>query len=353
MKDKKRVVLLTMAGLWIATPAFTQEPNRTGTTAANFLEIGFGAAGAAMGDAYVSVSDEFSTAYWNPACLAYADGTTAVFFHQPWIAGINHSFASASIDLSRLGTVALSIISVDYGEMEVTTMEMQEGTGEMFDVDDMAIGLSYGRQLATWFAFGATAKYITSKIWHSTARAVAMDLGIFIQTQFFSPSGERENGMNIGMSISNYGSRMQYDGLDLLNPIDVRPAEEGNYRDVPGQFRLEEWELPLFFRIGFSLTPVVVGPHELLLAVDALHPNNNSESVNVGCQYSLSSQSLGRIHLRAGYKSLFMKNAEYGLSAGIGITTYLLHNAALSVEYAYRDMGIFGGINSVGVGVKF
>ena len=32
--------------------------------------------------------------------------------------------------------------------------------------------------------------------------------------------------MNIGMSIANYGTRMKYDGLDLLFPIDILPKEQ-------------------------------------------------------------------------------------------------------------------------------
>ena len=46
------------------------------------------------------------------------------------------------------------------------------------------------------------------------------------------------------MSISNYGTRLQYDGIDLLNPIDIAPFEDGNFADVPGQFRPGQWELP-------------------------------------------------------------------------------------------------------------
>ena len=43
---------------------YAQGPHRVGTTTANFLEIGFGAAGIAMGDAYVSVVKDLSAVYW-------------------------------------------------------------------------------------------------------------------------------------------------------------------------------------------------------------------------------------------------------------------------------------------------
>ena len=47
----KIYLLLTML---LAVVVHANEPYRVGTTAANFLEIGFGSSGAAMGDAAVA-----------------------------------------------------------------------------------------------------------------------------------------------------------------------------------------------------------------------------------------------------------------------------------------------------------
>jgi len=209
------VIYLTI----IVKLVFAQNPTRVGTTAANFLEIGFGAAGNAMGDSYVSIANDLTSVYWNPAGLAYMKQSEAQFIYQPWL---------IDVVLPGIGTLALSLISMDYGEMEVTTLEMQEGTGEQFSVNDMAFSISYGRKLVQWFSFGASAKYISSHIWHTSAQAFAADMGVIINTKFFSSTGNREHGLNIGMSISNYGTRMRYDGIDLINPIDIKPDEAPN-----------------------------------------------------------------------------------------------------------------------------
>lgn len=330
-----------------------QKPMRAGTTAANFLEIGYGAGANGMGDSYVSIANDVSSAYWNPAGLANMEQNEAMFVIQPWLVDTRASFAAAGLLVPNLGTFALSLISLDFGEMDVTSLAMQEGTGETFSANDLAMGISYGRKLATWFAMGASAKYVTSSIWHTKASAMAFDLGVIINTPFFSRTGNEEKGLNIGMSISNYGSRMKYDGMDLLNPIDISPDEAGNYRDAPGQFRLQEWELPLIFRFGASWTPIYAGMHQVILSVDALHPNNNSESVNVGAQYSASFPSFGKIFFRGGYKALFMEDSQYGLALGFGATTFLLGNKGLKVEYAFRDSGILGKTHCYGIGVLF
>ena len=57
--------------------------------------------------------------------------------------------------------------------------------------------------------------------------------------------------------------------------------------NVQGQFRLQGWELPLIFRVGILINPIILNNHELTLAMDALHPNNNNESINIGGQYEL------------------------------------------------------------------
>ncbi len=336
-----------------AEPTFAQRPYRLGTTAANFLEIGYGSAGIAMGEAYVSVVNDLSALYWNPAGLGFMEQSEAQFVTQPWIADVTTTFAGVGIVLPNVGTLGFGFFHIGYGDEEVTTIRQQEGTGELFTASDFALSLSYSRRLAHWFSFGASAKYISSQIWHTSADALAMDLGVLFSTPFFSITGERENAMSIGMSISNYGTRLQYDGIDLLNPIDILPDENGNYRDARGQFTLDQWELPLIFRLGVSVQPLVAGQSRVILAADALHPNNNSESVNVGAQYQYKIPTTGTFYLRGGYKALFMDQSEFGLTLGGGVELRMMNNLALKVDYAYRDIGILGHAHNYSFGIKF
>jgi len=334
-------------------PLSAQSPIRVGTTTANFLEIGFGAEAIGMGDAYVSVANGVTAAYWNPAGLAFLKQSEALFVTQPWILDVNTSYAAVGIPLDNIGTFALSLIHMGYGDMEVTTLQRQDGTGEIFDANEFAVTLSYGRAITDWFAFGAGIKYVSSQIWQLTGSAMAVDLGVLVKTEYFSPTKDQKNGLTIGMSISNYGTRLQYDGINLLNPIDILPDENGNYKDVPGQFRLSEWELPLIFRVGVSVKPIVTENQTLTLAVDALHPNNNNESVNLGMQYAVNIATFGKLFLRGGYRALFMDSSEFGMTLGAGFSMLLLKNTSISVDYAYRDIGILGSVNSFGVGIGF
>lgn len=333
--------LLVLAGVRGA-----QKPIRVGTTTANFLEYGYGSAGCAMGDAFVSMVGDISSVYWNPAGLGYLERGEALFSYQPWIVGITTSFVSVGVPVQGIGTFAFNVISVNYGEMNVTTVSRPEGTGEKFTPTDMAAFISYARKITSWFAFGSSFKYISSNILHMKASAVAVDLGVVINTGFFSITGKRGDGLNIGMSISNFGTRMTYDGIDLLRLIDILPDEAGNYANVKGKFALEEWELPVIFRLGISIKPMVSRLGEIVLAVDAIHPNNNSEYVNMGVQYSLHFSTTGTLFLRAGYKALFMEDSQYGMSYGGGIKLNFLRNREIMINYSFREIGILGNTST-------
>ena len=338
--------------------------NRYGTTAANFLEIGVGSGPSAMGEAYVAVASDLTSIYWNPAGLANVNRPSAMFALQPWVADIDMLFAAAAMAIPNIGTLGLGITQISYGDEEVTTLQYQDGTGEFFTANDLAATITFSRKLVSWFSFGSSLKYISSNIWHSSASAVALDLGVQVNTTFFSFTGKDQDGMNLGMSISNYGSRMKYDGIDTYQPIDISEFEEGNYGDVAGQFRTSQWELPLLFRVGFAIKPLVTNFATITLAADALHPNNNSESVNVGISMRNTIPGFGEFSINGGIKALYMdetgvdalysgRNTKYRATGGVGVKLNYLGNRSLTVDYAYKSMGILGNVNAFTVGISF
>ena len=143
--------------------------------------------------------------------------------------------------------------------------------------------------------------------------------------------------MNIGMSISNYGTRMKYDGIDNYQPIDISEYEEGNYGDVSGQFRTSEWELPLIFRIGVALKPIVTNVINLTVSADALHPNNNAESLNLGAILNNKIPGFGEVSLAMGAKSgmsgIMKDGNDVSLTLGVGAKLFYLGNKCKKKYY--------------------
>ncbi|MCK4297314.1 MAG: PorV/PorQ family protein [Candidatus Marinimicrobia bacterium] len=353
MKYRKLIFFALITLLICANILSAQNsPNRVGTTVSNFLELGYDPKGIAMGEACVSTVNDLSSIYWNPAGLAFMQKNEMFFAYQPWLVGTQTYIASAGLVVPSIGTFAACVMGINYGEMEVTTMELQEGTGEIYTPTDLAISFSYGRRLTSWFGFGATAKYVHSSIFHSSANAIAADFGVIINTGYFSPT-DKKDGMRIGMCLSNYGTRMKYGGLDMLRSVDISPDEAGNYKDIKVEYKTDSWELPLIFRIGISVNPIVTTVHRLTLAADALHANNNNESVNIGVKYTLSIPGIAKLFLRGGYRSIFLEDSEFGPTFGVGILLHSMHQKGIQFDYAYRNIGILGYANVMGLSFLF
>jgi opacity protein-like surface antigen len=89
--------------------------------------------------------------------------------------------------------------------------------------------------------------------------------------------------------------------------------------------------------------------HKFTVAADALHPNDNAESLNVGAEYVF----MNLISLRGGYKSLFLDNTEEGLTLGFGLKWDFDPGLGMFVDYAYQDFGKLDYTQQFSLGVKF
>jgi len=309
----------------------------TGTTVANFLEIGMGSRVTAMGNAGAAISKDLFSMYWNPAGLSFVNYNTFSVMNLPWVSDININYISLGVPVQNVGTFGISITSLSMNDMNVTTLEYQEGTGQTFTSSDINFSLGFGRNITDWFAFGFTTNYIYEKIYMMSASAFSVNLGVHINTYFFSPTGDRKDGMEIGMSISNFGTKMQLSGLNTLIPADINPNEDGNNDRIKSFLGTDPWPLPLYYRVGFVLHPIVSEKHKLNFACDAVHPNNNTEFINLGTEYIFSPNRFFDLALRAGYASLFKKNSEEGLTFGAGLK-FSYGKLSFSFDYSYNNL---------------
>lgn len=347
----KNLVKILFISLFVTNTNFTQI-TKVGTTAASFLEIGVGSSGLGMGSAYTAVSEDVSSLYWNSARIAYLDNLEAMFMYQPWIAGITFNYMGIVYPVDNIGTFGLSLTILNSGEMEETNMLYQEGTGTLFSATDLAIQLSYARKVTDFFSFGFSGKYISQKISTMNATAFAVDLGVYVVTPFFERKNEKIDGIQIGMSITNYGNKMKLEGDDTFIAVDPDKINSGNNENIPADYRMGEYNLPLAFRIGLSYDLIKIQNHRLTFAADAVHPNNFSEFINVGSQYQISLFEKVRFDLRAGFKTLFVVDNSQGLTLGFGI----LFDASLSrfkFDYAFSEMTELGNTNNFTISINF
>ncbi len=314
----------------LLNPVFSQfaiNVSKVSTTAAPFLEIEAGPRAIGMGSAFVAVANDATALYWNVAGLSRLKQNELILIHTAWIADINYDYVGGAFSMGRLGTIGFSITSLGTSEMKVRTVEKPEGTGERFSVSDLALGVAFARNLTDRFSIGFNAKYIRQNIWNMGATGFAIDIGTLFITQFA--------GMKIGMSISNFGGKMQMLGKDTFVNYDLAPTQEGSNERIPANLKTDKFPLPLMFRVGLAVDILKSGSNYLTVAMDAAHPNDNTEYVNLGLEYALNN----RVFLRTGYKNLFMLDSEEGLTLGAGLKHRINRSVKLIIDYSYQDFG--------------
>jgi hypothetical protein len=301
--------------------------SKVGTTIGQFLKIEPSARIAAIGNAGASLSGEVSSMFYNPASIGRITGSDIQFTFNRWLADITYNYAAAGVNFEGLGTFALVATMLNSGEMDVRTVEQPLGTGERFTVKNLAFGVGYGIMITDRVSVGVQVNYITETIWHSSISTFGMNLGVQYQIL--------DEGLTIGASLSNFGANTSYDGRDLFVNYDFDPDKYGDNDRLPAELRTGSFGLPVVFRAGISYQLTFSDDYYLIVAADAIHPNDNSESINLGGELNL----LQIFSLRGGYRNLLLTDLEGGLVLGAGLKVNFANSYNIRFDYAYADYG--------------
>ncbi len=319
-----------------------QSISKTGTTAAKFLSIGIGPRANAMGGAFSAVSSDATAMYWNPAGLGDITEYQGIFNYTKLFADINLSYFGAVVPLGDFGTVGFNVSALNFGEMEITTELEPEGIGTTFSATSYAFGISYARHITDKFVIGANFKYIREDIFNSYADGFAVDIGTIFLTPFW--------GIKFASAITNFGTKMQIRGDDLLVRYDQDPTTSGNNETVDAFLATDRFELPLKLQIGLSREFEINDANKILLAVDANYPNDNKQWINIGGELKLFNELIA---LRGGYKTLFLEDSQEGLTLGFGLNYRLQDSFGIRVDYAYQQFKFLDNNHSFGILLTF
>jgi hypothetical protein len=331
------VLLLTFVAPHEAT---AQRVSKVGTTAGQFLQLGVGARAQALGGAFVADASGPTALYWNAAGIAQDRGFAASASHSEWLGETDFDHLAAVFDVGALGRAGVAVTRLAVPDMLVRTEERQDGTGELFDASDLAVGLSLARAVTDRFAVGGTVKYVRQRIHTMTAAGAAFDLGVQFRTDFFG-------GAVLGASISNFGTDMRMGGRGARTFVDPQPASQGTNGRIPANLEMEQHALPMTMQFGVALQPMRSRMHQMTVRLDALHPSSNFESLNAGAEYGFQN----RIFVRGGFHGVLLPEGEGGLSGGLGVRQPLFTGTEVFVDYAYRDVGRLGGVHVVSLQV--
>jgi hypothetical protein len=338
---KKRLfALLLMALLPLVLSA--QGSTKAGTSAAQFLKIPVGARAASMGNAFAAIGSDATALTWNPACVAGLDRFQGSVSHSSWIAGLMHNFAGVVVPMGDGSALGISGIALQSEKIEQTTIERPEGTGVFYDALDLALGITYSRSMTEYVDIGVTGKYVSQRIWSESGQTFALDFGAVLKTGF--------KDMKLGVSFQNFGPGLTMSGRELIRQLDQDPASTANPY-VETTVQTQQWDLPTSYRVSTSMSLIgdqglmTMSGSRLLIAIDAIHLNDNPEHFSIGGEYEFQ----GLVAIRGGY--VFRTDQE-GLTLGLGVNIPA-GGSVFTLDYAYAAFGLLGSVSHFTVSAAF
>jgi hypothetical protein len=314
------LVLIQLVGF--AGEVWSAEFDNLGTSGAQFLKMDVDARTVSLGGANVAVTRGAMALYYNPAGIANLDKRSLAFSYTDWIADIKYNYLAYETPVSGFGNVGVHLAVLTMGDMEITTLEQPEGTGESFGANSWVVGITNAYQLTNRFAFGLTAKYIREKISQLSANALAFDVGTLYYTGYRT--------LRIAMSTRNFGTDTKFDGNELETTMD----EDNNPSTAPILMKKETQSqpLPLSFRLGVAYDFELNEQSKLMATVDGYNTRDRGQQASVGAEYTWRN----RLAVRAGYK---LRADEENVALGAGYDFDISGFGTVGINYAWANLG--------------
>ena len=312
---------------------------KVATSAANWLKLETSARAIGMGGSHVASGRGVAGIPYNPASVAFVEKSEAYFSMVNYLAGIQHGVFSYGRKMGPSDYVGFHLFYLDSGPMAVTNEYYPDGTGEDYRVVSTSFRGTYARRLTDRLKVGGSLNYIRDVIYEAGMQTVAFDIGSNFDTGIY--------GVVLGMSITNFGPEVQYNGESLNIAVPDTIDVDERVSKITTTF-----PLPLVFRLGIENE--LVGPnsifvknqvHSLKVSLDGIKPNDYTVYGTMGFEYSWQSMAFARTGMHLGHDTA-------GLSAGAGVRVRLGRMMAV-VDYAFVDYNILRMTHQVALGIEF
>ena len=348
----KSLVQKITLGFSLASTLYVAAGNedRVGSAGASHLLVNPWARSSALADATIANSNGLEATFTNIAGLAFTDKTQIKFNYSNWMgnAGIQLNGAGIAQRISESDVIAISIQSMNFGDIPITTVENPEGNIGFFSPRANVFNLGYAREFSSSIYGGINFKVISENISNMKASGVAIDAGIRYVT------GENDQ-IKFGIALKNVGPVMKYKGDGLAQQVSY--VSTGYIASL--EQRSASFEMPSLLSIGGSYDFIFNEVSKLNLALGFTANSFMNDQYRIGLDYGMVTPKLA-FNVRAGYvyeKNILnvenRSNALLGPTVGFSIDALTGKNkSAIGLEYCARFAGVFGTIHTVGATIS-
>jgi len=235
----KNSFLVLCALVLCATSAFAQVNNPI-VTAVPSLSIAPDARAGGMGDIGAATTPDVNSQFWNPAKYVFMESDAGVSIsYTPWlrklVSDIDLAYVSGYWKLDKQQAFSTSLRYFSLGNIDI--VDIQGTFMQSAHPNELAVDLGYSRLLSDKFSVAVALRYIRSDLNNGInlvggtemvpGSAVAGDVAAFFKTPIALPSVDAT--LNLGLNISNIGSKISYDKNTSSNFIPTNMRLGGSF----------------------------------------------------------------------------------------------------------------------------
>jgi hypothetical protein len=340
-------LFITGTLLLSTTPVEAGNPDRQGEAGAYELLMNPWARSAGLHTLNTSFIRGVEAMRLNVAGLSRITKTEVLIGHTRYFegSGINLNAFGFSTRVGKGGAFGISVMSVDFGEIEVTTTDLPEGTGATYSPNFLNLGFAYANTFENKVSVGFVLRGVSESTADLSAFGLALDAGVQYVT------GAQDN-FKFGISIRNVGSPMRFGGEGLSFQGD-NPGSGVSYA-LTYDHRAAKFELPSVLNIGLSYDFLIDTRNRITPIANFTSNSFSRDQVGAGLEYSFREM----FSLRGGYRydlgtnaDTVDKNVYSGLSAGASVEVPLKKGSQsrFGIDYAYRVTNPFDGTHNISV----
>ncbi|NWF49606.1 MAG: PorV/PorQ family protein [Ignavibacteriaceae bacterium] len=259
-----------------------------GNTGLAFLKYGFGARNIAMGDAGSVISNDVSALFYNPANLAFTQGTEFLFMHNEWIQDVRSEVFGAKTEIFGIPFAAgFNVTTVS----DIPVRTKPGPADATFSANYFFGSISGAYAVSQNLSAGATIKYLYEGLLDNESTGIGFDLGASYRLN--------ESGLTSAVSVKNLGSMNKLRNEETKLPAEIRVG-------VFYPYTLPEMKIDV----------ITAAEYQKYISTDDNHFNFGAE-----IKYN------NLVALRGGYQTGWISR---GLTAGFGLSW-----ADLSFDFAY------------------
>ncbi|HMG14348.1 MAG TPA: PorV/PorQ family protein, partial [Saprospiraceae bacterium] len=257
----------------------------------------------------------------NVAGMSRIENTQVLFGNTTYLKGSDLSLNAAGLatKMSENSTFGISIMSVGFGKIPITTTNQPEGIGATYSPSYFNIGIAYSYMFQNKISVGLLVRGVSESIADISAFGMAFDAGVQYVT------GDK-NQFKLGISLRNIGGPMVFEGQGLSTAQNLPEGYPITLTQRPASY-----ELPSMLNMGVSYD-FILAPKAILTGLFNFTSNSFSpDQAGLGAEFSF----MDIFRIRAAYKYEFGQEVDgglnssldRGLAAGVGVEVPLKKNS--------------------------